>query len=275
MIKTDDIPFPGWEALDKEMNEASSEAVLMITNSSGELVDIVSGPLRKGIHRVSWGLGTSISTTTVVSQSSSGRGRWGRRSAGMVTAVDPGTYQVTLYKRVGGDLTQLSDPVSLEVERIRENILINPMSDKHSEYNIALAELTKSVRVSSHVFTKAMARVSTYERNLKQIKTNREELTKAVYNLRDEMISLDREFVGSGAKAEIGEKDRLTIMDRLSKAMGGYYGNSYGPTELHMQSFDIAQQMFDRAKPKMDAFVKEVHLLGKLLEDAGGPIFLD
>ena len=111
--------------------------------------------------------------------------------------------------------------------------------------------------------------------NLKQIKTNREELTKAVYNLRDEMISLDREFVGSGAKAEIGEKDRLTIMDRLSKAMGGYYGNSYGPTELHMQSFDIAQQMFDRAKPKMDAFVKEVHLLGKLLEDAGGPIFLD
>jgi hypothetical protein len=33
--------------------------------------------------------------------------------------------------------------------------------------------------------------------------------------------------------------------------------------------------MFDRAKPKMDAFVKEVHLLGKLLEDAGGPIFLD
>ena len=119
------------------------------------------------------------------------------------------------------------------------------MSDKHSEYNIALAELTKSVRVSSHVFTKAMARVSTYERNLKQIKTNREELTKAVYNLRDEMISLDREFVGSGAKAEIGEKDRLTIMDRLSKAMGGYYGNSYGPTELHMQSFDIAQQMFD------------------------------
>jgi photosystem II stability/assembly factor-like uncharacterized protein len=275
MIKTDDIPFPGWEALDKEMNEASSEAVLMITNSSGELVDIVSGPLRKGIHRVSWGLGTSISTTTVVSQSSSTRGRWGRRSAGMVTAVDPGTYQVTLYKRVGGDLTQLSDPVSLEVERIRENILINPMSDKHSEYNIALAELTKSVRVSSHVFTKAMARVSTYERNLKQIKTNREELTKAVYNLRDEMISLDREFVGSGAKAEIGEKDRLTIMDRLSKAMGGYYGNSYGPTELHMQSFDIAQEMFDRAKPKMDAFVKEVHLLGKLLEDAGGPIFLD
>jgi hypothetical protein len=275
MIKTDDIPFPGWEALDKEMNEASSEAVLMITNSSGELVDIVSGPLRKGIHRVSWGLGTSISTTTVVSQSSSGRGRWGRRSAGMVTAVDPGTYQVTLYKRVGGDLTQLSDPVSLEVERIRENILTNPMSDKHSEYNIKLAELTTEVRVSSHVFIKAMARVATYERNLNQIKTNRDELTKAVYELRDKMISLDREFVGSGAKAEIGEKDRLTIMDRLSKAMGGYYGNSYGPTELHMQSFDIAQEMFDRAKPKMDAFVKEVLLLGKLLEDAGGPIFLD
>ena len=151
------------------------------------------------------------------------------------------------------------------------------MYSTNSSYNYIKKQLidVDHVRVSSHVFTKAMARVSTYERNLKQIKTNREELTKAVYNLRDEMISLDREFVGSGAKAEIGEKDRLTIMDRLSKAMGGYYGNSYGPTELHMQSFDIAQEMFDRGEQKMDAFIKEVHLLGKLLEDAGGPIFLD
>jgi hypothetical protein len=273
-LKNSDIPFPGWEALDKELSEAKAEAILMIKDNNGNIVDQISGPLRKGTHRVTWGLRTSKSTTVNVSSGSSNRQRWGR-SRGIMTNVNPGTYYATLYKRVGGDLTKLSDPVSITVERIRENVLKNPNADKHEQYNTDLAELTTSINKSSHVFMKAMSRVTTYERNLNQVKTNKEELTKAVYLLRDKMNVLDREFSGSAAKAEIGEKDRLNIMDRLMKARGGWYPNSYGPTELHMQSFEIAKQMYERSKPKIDSFVNEVRELGKLLEDAGGPIYLD
>ena len=277
-IKTGDIPFPGWEALDKEMTEAGAEAVLMIRNSDGELVDVVSGSFRKGLHRVNWGLRTSVSTTTNVSSSVPRRGgRWGGfgGGGGMSSSVDPGTFQVSLYKRVGGDLTELAGPVSLEVERIRKSVLTNPLADKHKEYNQALAGLNTKVKVYEHKFKKATARVSTYERNLKNLKSNRVELTKAVYNLRDEMNALQREFGGSAAKAEIGEKDNLTITDRLSSARGGWFGNSYGPTELHMQSFEMAKEMFERAKPKMDAFILKASSLGKQLEEAGAPVFLD
>ena len=42
-----------------------------------------------------------------------------------------------------------------------------------------------------------------------------------------------------------------------------------------MQSFEIAKQMYERSKPKIDSFVEQVRELGKLLEDAGGPIYLD
>tara|TARA_B110000503_G_scaffold143773_1_gene248398 strand:- start:7644 stop:10856 length:3213 start_codon:yes stop_codon:yes gene_type:complete len=275
-IKTGDIPFPGWDALDKEISESRSEVVLMISDSNGKLVDVVSGPLRKGLHRVNWGLTSSIATTMNVSQSAPRRSRWGRSSGGgMMSAVDPGSYQVTLYKRIGGVLTELSGPVNLEVERIRKNVLTNPMANKHEEYNKALAELTTSVRVSEHLFKKAIARVATYERSLKQVKENSVELTKSVYMLRQQMYRLQKDFGGSAAKAEIGEKDRLTLMDRLSSARGGYGGNSYGPTELHMQSFEMAKEMFDRAKPKMDAFIKQVHSLGQMLEKAGSPVYLD
>ena len=277
-IKTGDIAFPGWDALDKEMDEPGAEAVLMIRNSDGELVDVVSSSLRKGLHRVNWGLRTSISTTTNVSSSAPrGGGRWGGFSGGggMSSSVDPGTYQVSLYKRVGGDLTELAGPVSLEVERIRKSVLTNPVADKHKEYNKALADLNTKVRVYQHKFKKATARVSTYERNLKNLKSNRAELTKALYALRDEMNALEREFGGSAAKAEIGEKDRLTLMDRLSNARGGWFGNSYGPTELHMQSFEMAKEMFNRAKPKMDSFISRANSLGKDLEAAGAPVFLD
>lgn len=273
-LKDSNIPFPGWEALDKEINEAKVEAIIMITDENGNLVDEISGPLKKGTHRLSWGLRTSKSTTANVSSGSNRGQRWGR-SRGIMSNVEPGIYNATLHKRVGGSVDQIADPVTIEVERIRENVLQNPMSDSHEKYNSDLINLTKEISIFQHNFEKASARVSTYEKSLNQVKINKKELTKSVYLLRERMNNLKREFGGSEAKAQIGEKDRLTIRDRLMRARGGYYSNSYGPTQLHMESFDIAKEMFERAKPKINNFVKEVNSLGRLIEKAGGPIFLD
>ena len=89
------------------------------------------------------------------------------------------------------------------------------------------------------------------------------------------MNMLEKKIGGSKAKAEIGEKDFLTISDRLSTARGGWYPNSYGPAQLHMQSFDSAKEMFKRVKPEMDAYFENVEKVGKILEEAGAPIVLD
>ena len=54
---------------------------------------------------------------------------------------------------------------------------------------------------------------------------------------------LERKIGGSESKKEVGEKDNLTVYDRLWSARGGWYPNSYGPTALHMRSYDIAKKM--------------------------------
>jgi hypothetical protein len=89
------------------------------------------------------------------------------------------------------------------------------------------------------------------------------------------MNMLERKVGGSESKAEVGEKDFLTISDRLWAARGGWYPNSYGPTQQHMKSFDIAKEMFNRVKPEMDAYFEKVKEVGKILEEAGAPIVLD
>ena len=125
------------------------------------------------------------------------------------------------------------------------------------------------------MFEKANARVKTYQRMLMQITTNIPEASSSLYELTETMNMLERKVGGSKAKAEVGEKDFLTISDRLSNARGGWYPNSYGPTQLHMKSFDIAKEMFKRIKPEMDAYFENVEKTGKILEDAGAPIVLD
>ena len=271
--KDADIPFPGWDILDKENAEQKNQVILVVKNKAGEIVSKISGPLRKGVSRVNWNLTSSI-PTTVKASSRSSRG-WRGSGGGITTQVDPGKYDLFLKKRVNGVVSDLAGPVELEVEKIRSGTLSNPMADKHDKYYADLAEFSTVVTSYQHKFEKANARVKTYQRMLMQITTNIPEASRSLYELTETMNMLEKKVGGSKAKAEIGEKDFLTISDRLSTARGGWYPNSYGPTQLHMQSFDGAKEMFKRVKPEMDAYFENVEKVGKILEEAGAPIVLD
>ena len=260
--KTKDIPFPGWEAYDAELQEIKSNAILVIKNSDGETVDQITGPLKKGVHSVSWGLNTKTPTVSI-----------GSRSRDIYKQAKPGTYSVILYKRIDGELKLLAGPTSFEVERIRKGMLTNPIADKHEVYSQSIVELTKKVNTYSHLFTKANKRLSAYQKNLSYVKTENTILTKEVYALINTMNQLKKELNGSPAKDQVGEKNEVSISSRLWKARGP--NNSYGPTELHMQSFTIAETLFNQLQPKMDSYFEKIKVLGKSLEEAGAPEVLD
>ena len=268
--KDGDIPFPGWEALDKENSEQKNQVIIVVKDKAGEIVTKISGPLKKGMSRVNWNLTSSIPTTI----NASSRG-WRSYGDGIRTQVDPGVYDLFLKKRVNGVVTEIAGPVELEVEKIRSGTLTNPMKDEHDQYFKSLADFSSVVNTYQHKFEKANTRVSTYQRMLMQITTNIPEASKSLYELTQTMNMLERKVGGSEAKAEVGEKDFLTISDRLWAARGGWYPNSYGPTQQHMKSFDIAKEMFNRVKPEMDAYFERVKEVGKILEEAGAPIVLD
>ena len=268
--KDGDIPFPGWETLDKENSEQKNQVILVVKDKAGEIVTKISGPLKKGMSRVNWNLTSSIPTTI----NASSRG-WRGSGGGIRTQVNPGAYDLFLNKRVNGVVTEIAGPVELEVEKIRSGTLTNPMKDEHDQYYKNLADFSSVVNTYQHKFEKANTRVSTYQRMLMQITTNIPEASKSLYELTETRNMLERKVGGSEAKAEVGEKDFLTISDRLWAARGGWYPNSYGPTQQHMKSFDIAKEMFNRVKPEMDAYFEKVKEVGEILEEAGAPIVLD
>jgi septal ring factor EnvC (AmiA/AmiB activator) len=149
------------------------------------------------------------------------------------------------------------------------------MASEHEAYYASIAELTKKVNIYEHKFDKANTRVTAYQKSLSYIKGERAALTKAVYDLNNTMNALEREISGSPSKAEIGEKDNVSLSSRLYNSRGGWYPNSYGPTELHMKSFEVATTLFERLQPKIDAYIEKVQSVGKQLEAAGAPVLLD
>ncbi len=265
--KIKDIPFPGWETLDAELNETKPEIVLVIKNSSGATVEQMSAPFKKGLNRVSWGLNVKLPTALRATAKNNYSDIW--------TIAEPGTYTVSMYKRVDGTLTDLDQKQQFEVERIRKNTLTNPMASKHKAYYESIAALTKKVKAYDHKFNKANKRVAAYKKSLGYVNEQRTTLTKEVYDLLETMNSLKREIGGSSSRAEVGEKDNVSLNSRLYNSRGGWYPNTYGPTELHMESFKMATELFKRLQPKVDGYVEKVNSIGKQLESAGAPVLLD
>ena len=51
-----DTPTPGWDALRAEEREQKPTIVLTVRDADGNVVRHLTGPAKKGIHRVSWSL---------------------------------------------------------------------------------------------------------------------------------------------------------------------------------------------------------------------------
>ena len=260
------IAFPGWDQLDAEVNENYGKVILSIKDNQENVVKEISRPLSRGINEVNWDLTKDFVTTiNAGSTYSSGLSRW----------VNPGKYTLELHKIVDGIITKISDPETLVVERIKKGTLINPESNKHNAYYEKLASLYKKVNKYRSKFEASNKRVRSYMSMLRYVSTDRTEIEKNIALLAKEEDKLYTKLYGSKSKKEIGEKEPQSIFDRLSNARGGWYSSSYGPTQLHMKSFDMAKEMFERLKPEMDAYFDSVIKAGKILEEAGAPIVLD
>ena len=93
--------------------------------------------------------------------------------------------------------------------------------------------------------------------------------------LNDEMNKLNALLNGNKSKAEPGEKDYPSIYDRVSIAMRGFFGNTYGPTKGQIKSFEIAKKQWLQVKPIIQKFEKNVNETGAIIEKMGSPKIID
>ena len=268
-LKEVNIPFPGWEALNKEMVQASNQVIIVIRDSEGKIIDQLTKPLKRGINHTNWDLKQPFGTTVNINFKNNKIRTWRFN-------VKEGNYTAQLYKRIAGQTVKLSQPILFRVKRIRTNVLTNPLADKTDAYTQKIVALSKEFNIMEHDFDKASKLLEKYEKILKFTTSNQIALSEEVYALRTEMHNLMLHLKGSSAKKEVGEKEELSIGDRINFAASGLNGNSYGQTKLHMENYDIAKTMFEEIKPQLEQFSNvKVPALGKKLELNGAPLLLD
>jgi len=95
-----DIPFPGWDAVEAEHNEDEPILVFAVKDAYGKVINHVKAPAKKGIHRVNWDLRYASKNIMDPEKDSA----LNVESKGYM--VTPGVYSVSLYALNKGSLSR-------------------------------------------------------------------------------------------------------------------------------------------------------------------------
>ena len=264
--KNQEVNFPGWDDLDKEILEKAPELFFTILDVDGNVVNRISAPAKKGVLRVNWNLRT-MSPEPIRPGSFENSGHFRR---GFMVA--PGTYRVFLSKNIDGNISVLTDTIDFQVEQLQKGALngskpeyvasfwkeVNAFNAKISAFNTIL----RDTKYKAEAMKKAL-----------ELSGNKDALlNKQIYDFTMKISMLEKSVFGSPSKNEIGEIDIPLINERMNAVMSGISNSTYGPTAIHLKTFEIAKKEFAKLSDDLRKIVeKELPVLEKALKNAGAP----
>jgi photosystem II stability/assembly factor-like uncharacterized protein len=265
------IAYPSWEAVRAEDREEPPAIVLTVTDEAGNVVRRLTGPTDAGFHRVAWDLRYPPSDPAraepVVLNDED---LFSAPPIGPMAA--PGTYRVTVAKRIDGQLTPFGEPQAFQALPLGTSSL--PAPDRAA----ALAFAQKTARLQRAVLG-ASALVGDLGRQLKLVDRAVFDSPKADAQLmadvariegrvRDLQVALD----GDTVLRRHNEPTPPSIVERVQGVVSGDWTTTSAPTVTHVRSYETASDLFAPVLEKLRTLVEvDMKALADRLEGVGAP----
>ncbi len=260
-----DIPFPGWDEVEAERRQDEPQMILTVADTEGNVIRRIEGPAKKGFHRVAWNLRYPAVNAITLNNLSS---EW--EPEGFLAA--PGTYTVSLSKKVNGEITRLAGPVEFEVVKMHEGALDGASPQDVAAFWREIEDVRRATSAASVQLREAQKKVKAMEKALERSTAEPGDLDQRVHALKQQLYDLDEQMYGNRSKREVGEKTKPSVGDRLGTATTGTSNSTYGPTPMHRQSLDLAKTQFADVKIRLvDIVNNKIPALEKDLAKAGAP----
>jgi hypothetical protein len=257
------IAFPGWDAVEAERRQDDPKVWLTVRDAKGDVVRRVAGKNTKGFTRVAWDLRYPAPDAI------GDPGDVDREWKGPMVA--PGTYSVTLSKEQDGVVTDLSGPVDFAVEKLWDGTLPAQDPKMVAQFWYDIEVLNRDVSAARTVLDDAVERAEMLQKVLTRTYAAPGALESDLHGLKSALQNLDQRFNGMRAKREIGENREPTFRDHQWVASMAAE-NTYGPTPMQKQSFELSQSEFKGLKSELRTLVEtEMPRIEKALQDAGAP----
>lgn len=261
-----DTPYPGWDEIRKEELEEDPAILLTVRDSDGNVVRRLTGPVGSGFHRVAWDLRyPSLSAWRPAPEDP-----WDGPLKGFMAT--PGTYSVSIAKRVDGVITEFGKSRTFEVAPLRPRGMPGAPQDEVAEFWYEVEDLARRIDGASSAIRDAKKRIGAVKDVLMRSTVPNTELDDQARNIERQLEDLALRLSGNRTRGRMGDPGPISIMQRHEVAKSGVSMSTYGPTPTHRRSLEIAAEEFTELRGQLERILStELPALERDLEAAGVP----
>jgi photosystem II stability/assembly factor-like uncharacterized protein len=243
------VEFASWDTVLKEQREDEPAIVFTVTNRNGSVVRQIEGPVEAGFHRVSWDLRYPELQAWIPEDE---REEGGRGSGGVL--VVPGTFSVSMHKRVDGVLTDLGQRQSFDVVSIREPTLPGSTQEQRVVFETQIDELIRA----SDGTVKAIDEIVLELDAVKEV-LERSTADASMYEIANSLkqrITVQRErLLGNETRASFKDLGEVPLSDRIWHVRFDPRSSAYGPTPEQRESLQIGRELFDDVTQQLSSLI--------------------
>ena len=262
------VPYPTPDELRTEAEEPAPLIMFTITDSDGNVVRHLDGPVTAGFHRVSWDLrypASALPPPHADDDDDDFRSPNG-------TLVMPGQFKVTLSQRVAGIWTDLGNPQSFNV--VAEGTQQMSPADRASliAFQRKVARLQGAVIGAVETSNSVKERLAQIDRALQATPAANRKLLDDAQAIHQRLDALQKELSGDRVLRSYQENTPPSISDRVSGIVSAQRLSTSRPTQTQIDAYAIAGKEFVPVLDQLHQLI-EVDLanLEKSMDTAGAP----
>jgi photosystem II stability/assembly factor-like uncharacterized protein len=263
------VAFPSWDDLRAEDREKDPVVLITISDEQGNVVRRLTGPTGAGFHRVAWDL--RFPTTMPPSEAPSSEDNlFAEPDQGPLAA--PGTYRVSIAKRVDGKLTPIGEPQTFQATPLGLSSL--PAQDQASAhaFHQKAARLQRALAGALQAVGETGARLNAIQRALLQTPRADDKLSDEADALERRLQDISVLLQGDTTLAARNETLPPSIVGRVGRVIESQWSTTAGPTQTDLDAYGLAAQTFTPVLADLRKLIEQdLRALEEKMEAAGAP----
>ena len=246
--RNEDVRFPDWDRIVSESREDAPAIVFTVRDADGNVVRHVEGPVEAGFHRVAWGLRYPPVDPWLSKEE---REEEDEPRPGVLVA--PGTFTVTMHKRVDSVLSDLDQRQTFDVVSIREPTLPGSTQQQRVVFDSQVDELARATQGTIKSIDAIVAELTAAKEVL--LSSTADPSLYEIANSIQQRIQVERDrLTENEIRDNYYELKAMTVRARLWHARFAPT-NAYGPTPSQRESLRIASSLYQNVSEQLSNLV--------------------
>jgi photosystem II stability/assembly factor-like uncharacterized protein len=262
--------YPTKDQIRAEAEEEAPTILFTVSDATGKPLRTLTGPATKGLHRVAWDLREPAPVLPKAPPNEADEDVFAAGPRGPL--VLPGTYRVTLAKRVGGKVTPLGETREFKV--VLEGPDVHSIADRMELYAFQqkVLRLQRAVSGALEAANDLTTRLERIKKTLDHAPGVDAKWKDFVRDLEKRHREILRALRGDLALRTREENTPPSISERVGYIASSHRNSLSRPTQTQRDSYDIASKEFQGALGSLRTlFDTDLRRLQEALHEAGAP----